>query len=102
MVVVFRVWVVYSDACDCVQFTGVFIDSQPGLISNFCTPQGAPYLKAGKRSTTTLGIFWQRRVCKGRVRCELGGASSFQEDEIGPDANVPSTSDGNDTVSHLP
>ncbi|KAG0607608.1 hypothetical protein M758_8G042200 [Ceratodon purpureus] len=55
---------------------------------------GASHIKAGVNGFTTLGNRWQRRTCKGRVSCQLGGAASSREDEIGPDANVPSMSDG--------
>jgi len=65
-------------------------------------PQGSPYIKSGKKNSAALGKLWRRQIHKGRIRCQLGGASSSQEDEIRPDANMPSTLGGNDTVSHLP
>lgn len=73
-----------------------------GLTSSFCMLQGSPYIISGTKDSTTLGNLWKRRMHKGRIRCQLGGASSSQEDEIGPDADVPSTPGGNDTVSNLP
>jgi len=73
-----------------------------GLTSSFCVLPGSPYIKSGKEYSTTLGKLWQRRMYKGRIRCQLGGTSSSQEDEIGPDANMQSTLGENDTVRQLP
>lgn len=82
--------------------TGAIVNVHSGLTSSFYMPRGASHMKAGKKSLTTLGYLWQRPLWKGRVRCQLGGASSSPEDEIEPEENVPSTSGGDDTVSALP
>lgn len=75
--------------------------TQSSVVSSSSMLRGSPVLGGDQKGLLVRGHVWQRRNCKGGIRCEAAAASSAEGSAFGPDANASPAPGRMETVRNL-